>query len=220
VSLDALERHYGVQSATWPTDPWLFLVWWICGYPASDVTCAKGWAALNRTVGTEPANILAASPAVLAGALKTGGLVPELRAERLKEVAYRVLEEFGGDLADALRSMPLASARSVLKSFSGIADPGADRILLFSGISPMPAVPSSSPQVVIRMQRGRPSDNYGRNYKHAQQIISESVPLDMQARMRAFLLLKCHGEQLCKRSTPRCMACPVEASCAYANGGA
>jgi hypothetical protein len=29
--LDRLENRYGAQQATWPTDPYLFLVWWHCG---------------------------------------------------------------------------------------------------------------------------------------------------------------------------------------------
>jgi len=29
--LDTLEAHYGPQEPAWPTDPYLFLVWWHCG---------------------------------------------------------------------------------------------------------------------------------------------------------------------------------------------
>ena len=44
--LDTLEAFHGVQQPSWPTDPHLFLVWWHCGYPASDGACMKGWEAL------------------------------------------------------------------------------------------------------------------------------------------------------------------------------
>ena len=81
--LDRLEAHYGHQPPNWPTDPYLFLIWWHCGYPASDSACAKGWEALNKEIGTGPEQILAARPADLAKALKAGGMVPELRATRL-----------------------------------------------------------------------------------------------------------------------------------------
>ncbi len=40
--LDALERFHGRQSPSWPVDPYAFLIWWHCGYPAGDATCAKG----------------------------------------------------------------------------------------------------------------------------------------------------------------------------------
>src|SRR5579864_546994 len=96
--LDRLEAFYGPQEPNFPVDPYEFLVWWFCGYPASDGACSKGWANLTREVGIEPEKLLKAKPEKLAAALKVGGMVPELRAGRLKEVAMRVQDEFGGDL--------------------------------------------------------------------------------------------------------------------------
>jgi endonuclease III len=214
--LDRLEAHYGPQRATCPTDPYLFLVWWHCGYPASDAACMKGWASMKHSVGVEPRAILAASMTTLTAALKPGGMVPDVRALRLKEVADRVQEEFAGDLASALRHLPLSAARAALKSFPGIADPGADRILLFGNISPVAAIPSNMPQVVVRMLRGKESDNYGRNYSESQKLLAAEIPADFAARQRAYLLLKEHGRQLCKRTSPKCPSCPMERSCAFA----
>src|SRR6476660_9415358 len=91
-----LESAYGKKRTIWPPDPYMFLVWWHCGYPASDRACAKGWDSLTQQIGTDPDSILSARPATLASALKSGGMLPEIRAERLKEIAARVQEEFGG----------------------------------------------------------------------------------------------------------------------------
>src|ERR1700684_2177928 len=88
--LPALEARYGVQEVTWPTEPFAFLVWWHCGYPPSDAACARGWTALTRCVAISPEALLQASQATLAAALKMGGMVPDLRAQRLKEIAARV----------------------------------------------------------------------------------------------------------------------------------
>jgi endonuclease III len=41
------------------------------------------------------------------------------------------------------------------------------------------------------------------------------VPEKFDARIRAYLLLKRHGQALCKRTRPKCSECPVSASCAY-----
>src|SRR5277367_4665270 len=101
--LNELEAFYGSQSVSWPVDPYLFLVWWHCGYPASDAACAKGWESLNRRVGVEPERLQSSAHAKLSLALKTGGMVPELRAMRLQQIAERVQNEFGGDLTAALR---------------------------------------------------------------------------------------------------------------------
>jgi endonuclease-3 len=190
-------------------------VWWHCGYPASDTACAKGWAELNSRVGVEPEQILAANPAKLALALKAGGMVPELRAMRLKEIAERVQKEFGGDLRGALGGIPIVKARAALKKFPNIADPGVDRILLFAGISPVAAIPSNCPQVLVRIQAGREPENYGKTYSEAQRMLAAEIPATFEARTRAYLLLKCHGQQICKRTKPKCGVCPVAPACAF-----
>jgi endonuclease III len=215
--LDQLEAHYGRQKADWPTDPYLFLVWWHCGYPASDAACAKGWAALNAEIGVDVEKILAATPAALAKALKPGGMVPELRAMRLKEIAARVKDEFGGDLRGGLVG-PVAQVRKLLKKFPNIADPGADRVLLFGEIAPVAAVPSNCPHVLVRIRSGQERENYGATYREAQDAIAAEVPEKFSARTRAFLLLKRHGQELCKRTKPKCEQCPVSSVCAYFAG--
>jgi endonuclease III len=216
--LDTLEAFHGAQAPSWPTDPYLFLVWWHCGYPASDAACSKGWESLEREIGVEPERLMAANPAALAQALKPGGMVPELRAMRLKEIADRVQKEFGGDLGEGLKGRPIAEIRAALKKFPNIADAGADRMLLFGGMSPVAAVPSNCPHVLVRIRLGQERENYSVNYKDAQRMIAAEVPAKFDARMRAYLLLKYHGQQLCKRSNPKCSGCPVASCCAFFAG--
>ena len=215
--LDKLEKFYGQQTPSWPEDPYEFIVWWHCGYPASDAACAKGWEKLNREVGIKPDDLLAASPQKLAAALKPGGMVPELRALRLKEIARRVKDELGGDLRAVLRGS-LSAARKTLKKFPSIADPGADRILLFAGIAPLGAIPSNCTHVLVRIIHGQERENYGVNYREAQQAIAAEVPETVDARRRAYLLLKRHGQETCKRTRPKCEKCPVSSHCAYLSG--
>ena len=212
--LDKLETFYGKQEPCWPADPFEFIVWWHCGYPASDAACNKGWDKLRVEVGIEPPNLLEATPRKLASALTPGGMVPELRALRLKEIAMLVTDAFGGDLRAVLTG-PLSEARKTLKKFPGIADPGADRILLFAGIAPIAAVPSNSPHVLVRLLYGRDHDNYGASYHEAQRAIAAEVPETFDARTRAYLLLKHHGQRICKRTNPRCEECPVSSSCSF-----
>jgi endonuclease III len=215
--LDDLESFYGPQKPCWPTDPYLFLVWWHCGYPASDTTCAKGWASLTKSVGVTPEALLDASPETLTAALKFGGMVPELRALRLKEIAMRVQDQFAGDLRSALLG-PLDKARKELKKFPNIADPGADRILLFASIAPIAAVPSNCPHVLVRILLGRERENYGVNYREAQEAIESQTAAAFDARTRAYLLLKQHGQETCKRTNPKCEQCPVNTRCAFFSG--
>jgi len=212
--LNQLEAFYGTQEPAWPLDPYLFLLWWYCGYPASDASCARGWAESMSKIGTDPQAILAANPDKLAAAVKPGGMFPEIRSEHMKAVAARIQDEFDGDLRAALRG-PKAKARKILKSFPSIGDPGADRILLFGGIQPVAAVPSNCPGVLSRIQKGREEKNYNAGYREAQSMIEAEIPAAFDARMRAYLLLKRHGQELCKRTNPKCDACPVRAACAF-----
>ncbi len=215
--LNILESFYGPQQPSWPTDPYDFLVWWHCGYPASDTTCARGWAALTKSIGTTPEKLLATSPEKLAAALKAGGMVPELRALRLKEIAMRVKDYLNGDLLTAI-SGPLDQARKELKKFPNIADPGADRILLFGHIAPLAAVPSNCPDVLVRILLGRERENYSVTYREAQEAIATQTPGTFEARTRAYLLLKQHGQAKCKRTNPKCDQCPVNTNCAFFAG--
>ncbi len=150
-------------------------------------------------------------------ALKAGGMVPEVRAQRLIEIAARVENEYGGNLRAGLVG-PLTKVRQALKRFPNIADAGADRILLFAGMAPVAAVPSNCPHVLVRIRHGQERENYSVTYREAQQAIEAEIPKSIDARTRAYLLLKRHGQTLCKRRNPKCDDCPVASCCAFAAG--
>jgi len=208
--LEKLEKFYGAQEPGFPTDPYLFLVWWHCGYPASDAACGRGWESLKTTVGVRPEEILAASQAKLTKALAPGGMVPEKRAMRLKQIAERA--------ADLRLDGPVAKIRKMLKTFPNIGEPGADRILLFADVAPVAAVASNCPHVLVRILHGRERENYGLTYREAQSAIEGEIPANFAARQRAYLLLKQHGQEICKRTKPKCDACPVAGDCAFRSG--
>ena len=201
--LDALESAFGMVKVPARNGAFEMLVRITCGYPASEETCAKGWAALSREVGVSADAILAAPKAKLTRAMRAGGIVPDLRAERLVEIASRVNE--GADLR----------SRKVLKTLPTIGDPGADRILLFTRVEPLAAVPSNATQVPLRLGFGKEQRSYAASYRSAQQALDAELPPTFEARIRAYLLLRRHGETVCKRSRPRCEACPLTGECAY-----
>jgi endonuclease III len=214
-TLNALESFYGEQAAGWPTDPYGFLVWWHCGYPPSEERCSRGFESLSHEVGVTPEKLLSATSARLARVLKSGGLVPQLRASRLKVIAASVRDDYAGDLPGVLRRMAPAAARAALRKFPGIGAPGADRILLFAGIAPVAAVPSACPHVLVRIACGREPERYTATYSQAQQILAAEAGNECAGLTRAYLLLQRHGRSLCKRSNPKCHACPIADTCAY-----
>lgn len=212
--LDTLESIYGVLHSPSPTDPFEMIVFTICGYPASDVSCAKAFAVLKDEIGLRPDDILAAADADLARIMRLGGIVPEVRALRLKEIASMVKDEFNGDLHSAVRT-DLGSARKILKQFPTIGDPGADKILLFSRTFPIAAAPSNCLEVPLRLGFGETKKSYSTSYKSAREAIGKELPTDFDQLIRAYLLLKRHGREICKRSRPRCEICAVSGQCAY-----
>jgi endonuclease III len=214
--LNSLQSFYGPLDPVAPTDPYEFLIWWHCGYPASEERCAKGLNSLTRVTGIAPKQLSVASTAKLVAALKAGGMVPALRESRLKEIAARVQREYASDLRTALSRLPVAQARKALKAFPGIGNPGADRILLFSRLAPVAAVPSSCPHVLVRVLHGAEGDKYAAIYAAAQRAV-ETLPANFDARIRAYLLIARHAHELCKRSKPLCGRCPLESQCAFAS---
>ena len=213
--LDALESFHGEQAPAWPTDPYLFLIWWHCGYPPGEERCNRGWKALTAAVGVSAQELAAARSTRLARALKAGGMVPELRAARVKSIARSVLEDYAGDLRAALAALPAGEARELLMKFPGIGAPGADRILLFAGLEPVAAVPSGSPYVLVRIESGREGAKYTQTYGQAQRLLAAQLPATLAARSRAYLLLQRHARELCKARNPKCGECPVSRTCRY-----
>jgi hypothetical protein len=86
---------------------------------------------LRKQVGLQPTEILAAPIEQLVSITKLGGIHPELRAQRLKEIAHIVLNDFAGDLGNVLQ-LPYPKAIKELKRFPSIGEPGAEKILLFT----------------------------------------------------------------------------------------
>jgi len=112
----------------------------------------------------KPENILEAPKTKLTKLTRLGGIVPELRAEKLKEIARMAKNEFGKDLLATLKRWMLEEkkqpgkgirgAKSVLQKFPVIGEPGAEKILLFSKLAPVAAVPSACVSVAIRLWGG------------------------------------------------------------------
>lgn len=222
--LEALKNRYGLQKLVGPKDPYEMIVFMNCGYPASDAKCAKGFEALKREVGVQPKKVLAVSKSKLAKMMRPSVIMPSVCAERLKEIARKVRDEFKGDLTAALKQRlreamepekALKAAKKVLQEFPVIGEPSAEKILLFSGLAPVAAVPSAFVDVPIRLFAGEAGKNYAADYKAAREILHSGLPPTSEVRQRAYLLLKKHGQEICNHSKPKCEVCPLTEQCAY-----
>jgi endonuclease III len=222
--LDTLEKLYGPQKAVGPADPYEMILYLNSGYPATDASCSKGFEALKREVGVKPQEVLAASNAKLAKLLRLGGIVPEQRAARLHEIARKVKSEFGGDLKAELKKRVqekhqtgkgVHSAKKILREFPVVGEPSADKILLFSKLAPVAAVPSACLGVPMRIWFGKEGKSYASDYRKVREKLEAELARTFEARQRAYLLLKKHGQEICKRSAPKCEICPLTAQCEF-----
>jgi len=146
---------------------------------------------------------------------KMGGMRPETRVFRWREIARITLTQFEGDL-DRILQEPYAKAKKALKQFPNIGDPGAEKILLFCGMHAGLPLESNGLRVLTRVGYGRAQKNYGAQYRSVQEALSGQLPRDPTALVSAHLLLREHGKTICKNNGPLCLECPAADLCAFA----
>jgi len=211
--LGALRKFYGRPQPPAVTDPFEQILFENIAYLADDVRRTEAFEQLRERTGLKPEKILAAPPASLQEIAKRG-ITPAATAEKLREIAVIALDEFGGDLSRIL-DRPPAEARKALKKFPSIGDPGAEKILLFSGSLPVLALDSNGLRVLLRLGFGKEDKNYAKSYRSAQAAAEAQLPKDCGVLIEAHQLLRRHGQELCKTKHPRCEACPLRPDCVY-----
>jgi endonuclease III len=206
-----LTARYGRQPEPL-RDPLELILWENLGYLASDDRREQAFLALREQVGLDPQSILQAPLVRLISICRIGGIHPELRAERLREIASLALEKFGGDLSRAL-------SKRDLKLFPTIGDPGAEKILLFGGVQAALALESNGLRVLVRLGHGREHKSYSATYRGVQEALKSQAGNDCTRLTIAFQLLRRHGQELCTRTRPRCHECPLSSECRFHREG-
>jgi endonuclease-3 len=209
--LDRLEAIYGPQAPPPTDEPFELVLWENIAYLADDPTRLAAFRELKARVGTHPAEILAASPETLRG-IAQAGILAENTVEKLKAAAQIAHDQ---DDLGTLRSLPIAQARRLLRRFPGIGEPGADKVLLFARIQAVPSFESNGLRVLTRLGYGEEQSSYAPMYRSALEAASPELPDGFDGLTRAHLLLRRHGQELCRRSAPRCEVCPLAPDCAY-----
>jgi endonuclease-3 len=213
-AIERLEVHYGKPEPPEVTDPWEMIVWENIAYLADDKRRLEAMTMLRTRVGTSPEQILAAPPDRLL-AVGRHGVLAENTLAKLRRGAEIAVREFGGDLRPILK-LPVAQARKALKRFPAIGDPGAEKILLFGHALPILALESNGLRVLLRLGFGEEKPNYSTTYRLVQEAIEEDLVKDYPWLIKAHQLLRRHGQELCRRSKPRCDRCPLVTECPWA----
>jgi endonuclease III len=210
-----LLKHYGKRKAPITTDPFELVLLENVAYLVSDERREEAFTALRAHCGTKPHEILAAANDKLLRATKLGGMHPEQRVHRLKEIALIAMNEFEGDVRQALQLLPLPKAKQALRKFPSIGEPSAEKILLFARVYPVFGLESNGLRVLLRLGFGEENKNYTAAYKSVQEAIKAELKDDFDWLIDAHLLLRQHGKELCKTNNPKCEECPIRSDCAW-----
>jgi endonuclease III len=209
--VDDLRKFYGRTSKPTVTKPFEQVLWENVAYLVDEERRARAFALLREQIGTSPDAILRAPQAKLLGV--TGhGMLAESFAAKLRSAAATAMEL--GDL-EAIARGPLPQARRALRRFPGIAEPGADRILLFSRTHAVPALESNGSRALQRLGLVAASGSYAQVHRAGTKLIAAELGPDFDPLIETYQLLRRHGQELCRRSQPLCEGCPLRDRCAY-----
>src|SRR5712692_4873807 len=209
-----LAAHYGNPPPPITTDPFELILLENVAYLVSDEGRAEAFKTLRKNAGVKPHEILAASPDDILQATKLGGMHPEQRVNRLREIALIAMNEFGGDLKQVLK-LPLPKAKQALRKFPSIGEPSAEKILLFTRAYPVLGLDSNGLRVLLRLSFGEEKKNYTATYASVQEAIRDELKDDYDWLISTHILIRQHGKGLCRTKAPLCEKCPVRKSCAY-----
>ena len=213
-----LKRHHGDPALPPARGPFELVLWENACYLLPDERRAQVFEGLRTQVGITPDAIWKAPQEVLMLLAQMGGMRPETRVFRWREIARIANTQFGGNL-DGILKEPYAKAKKALKQFPNIGDPGAEKILLYCGIGPDLPLEWNGLRVLTRVGYGRAQKNYGATYKSVQEAIRPELPQGAGALAKAHLLLRQHGKTLCRDKRPLCQECPAAVLCKFAAGG-
>lgn len=132
----------------------------------------------------------------------------------MRECAEVVTSRAGGDLdAALLAAADVTARRKLLRLFPGIGEPGADKVLLLSGIDAVPTLDSNGLRSLERPGIVAPGTSYEKVYRAAREAIAAALPATREPLVAAFQLLRRHGRNLCRAQLPLCGECPFLRSC-------
>jgi endonuclease-3 len=211
--LDRLAETYGEPAPPPPRTLLDLVLLENVAYLASDERRERAFALLETGIGTRPQQILAAPDEALL-AVSGQGILPAHQAGKLKTIARIAQDVFGGDL-ESLREKSVATAKKDLMRFPSVGEPGAEKILLFGRSHPVLGLDSNGVRVLTRLGLIHEARSYAATYRAVQALVAPYQSMGLAWLIRAHQLLRQHGQELCRRTQPRCERCPLADACAF-----
>ncbi len=207
-----LQGAHGKPKPPPARDPFAAVVWENVGYLVDDERRRRVFERLRDAVGITPEALLAVPAEELERLIADGGMLAAHRAAKVQKAAA-LAAEIG--VAELRRQAAAGTGARLLRRFPGIGEPGADRLLLLAGGKRTLGPDSNALRVLVRLGFGAESDDYTTMYRSAAAAVAPQLPDDFDWLVRAHQLLRRHGQEVCKRSVPRCEVCPLTRTCAW-----
>jgi endonuclease-3 len=208
--VDALEGLGAAPAAPPAGTPFEQVLYEIASYLVPDERRLEVHRRLEREVGLTPDAILRAPRARLLAAIEDGGMKPEMRADRVREAAQTAKEI--GDLSKAAKK-PLPEAVKAFARFPSVGLPGAEKILLFAGAHAVPALESNGLRTLERLGFAPGGRSYAATYRTVRESLLSEGAQTARFWQKAHLLLRRHGQEICRRTAPLCRLCPLAPRC-------
>lgn len=175
------------------------------------LTQNTNWSNVSRAIDNlraddllSPERLADLPPETLAEKIRPSGYY-NLKARRLKNLLTMIRrEEPAGDL-DRFFSQDTGLLREKLLSVKGIGPETADSILLYAAGKPLFVIDAYTYRILTR--HGLISEET--DYEAMQSLFMDSLPLDADLFNEYHALLVRLGKEFCKKSNPRCSACPL-----------
>jgi endonuclease-3 len=213
VALDHLAEVYGEPSIPEARPLFELVLRENVAYLVDDAARERAFDELRLRVGLSPDALLDASADDLQSV--TGhGILAEHQAGKLREIARITVQDFQGDL-EQVRQLPFREARRALMKYPSIGEPGAEKILLFGRAFTVLGLESNGVRVLTRLGLVAEARNYSATYREVQRHVAPFADRGFDWLIRAHLLLRQHGHELCTRSHPKCDRCPLNQECAF-----
>ncbi len=208
--LQKLLTHYGSPSVKWVRElrtPFEILVRTILSQNTTDVNADAAYEKLRSLLGNvTPERLAEVSEDEVAEAIRTAGMY-RVRARALKRLAEYLLKD--RNFFNRLKSMDVADARRELLKLPGVGNKTADILLLFYFRKPVFPVDTHIMRISKRL--GLVSECAG--YSEVSSFWKNVVGEDVEALIRAHLILIRFGREFCRARSPRCGKCPVRDLC-------
>ncbi len=189
-------------------DPFKFIIGVILSQNTTDRNAIKAYGRLESKLGEVSLEKILSTPLdKIAEAIRPAGLHWR-RARKIRELASKIVEEFGGDLS-WIRELPLEEARSRLLSLPGVGRKTADVVLLmYAG---KPTFPVDTHVMRVSKRLGLVSEDAG--YEDVRRVLMEVFREKdyLEAHLRMISL----GRKYCRARRPKCIECPMKAVCNY-----